>query len=133
MLVVKDFKDLLKHLLAQDVVHLNISEFDISLYALEDATKILFSTQVYDGGNFIPKSVRTSANQSASFTKNHISAFLRIDETKYQISLNYIGAVDFNNNSQLKFILDDFHWLANKWKLHLEEHGRNDLVHIKAK
>ena len=134
MLLEKEIQKLMNELGKSEVANVNISGATITARAFEDASKLFLSTPVYRGGNFIPKSVRHCLTHKAPFDENRIKTSFKVDEENFQIDLNYMGAVDHCNNKQ-RFIdlLEEFSWLAEKWRDYLDEHDKNDLVRIPVK
>lgn len=134
MLLEKEIQKLMNELGKSEMAKISISGATITARAFEDASKLFLSTPVYSGGNFIPKSVRQCLIHKAPFDENRIKTSLKVDEENFQIDLNYTGAVDHCNNKQ-RFIdlLEEFSWLAERWRDYLDEHDKNDLVRIPMK
>lgn len=131
MLLEKDLKRLLSHLGHDHVVQIPIGNNDLTLRIFDHASKIMISTPVYFGGNFIPSSVRKCALHKQPFTKDvDIKTNLNIDENKFLISLSYLD--DIENLKQMSFsqVIEDFGYVADEWRLILDENDKNDLVHI---
>jgi hypothetical protein len=134
MLLEKEIQKLMNELGKSEVAKINISGATITARAFEDASKLFLSTPVYSGGNFIPKSVRQCLTNKAPFDENRIKTSLKVNEENFQIDLNYLDFVDHCNNKQ-RFIdlLEEFSWLAEKWRDYLDDHDKNDLVRIPMK
>lgn len=136
MLVEKEIKKIFQKLLQDDIIRITLDGFDILVRVLEGPSKLILSTQVYFGGNFIPKSVRKCVSDRDPFISmegEHIKTQLIIDEEHFLINLNFIGGLENLNNESFRLLLEDFTWLANKWRDNLDEHDRNDLVHVRVK
>lgn len=132
MIVSKDIKKLFSHLLSNEVTEIAIDGMTVSLQILESSSKVSLSTAVYEGGNYIPKSVRKCLSEKVPFDHKVISTFLKVDEPHFQISLNYLGSFNQLNQQSLLNLLEEFSELANEWRFYLDEHDKNDLVHVYA-
>lgn len=137
MLVEKDLKLLFKKLFQDETAHFTVGGSDILIRIFDHASKLSLSTQVYFGGNFIPKSVRACVEQQSSsqspFSKSNMSTYLKIDENNFQVILNYLGKFDHLHSEYFKMLLEEFSWLADEWRFYLDEHDKQDLVHLRKK
>lgn len=134
MLIEKDLKKVLQQLLQNDVVNIDVGGgFSITMRIFDNASKLALSTPVYHGGNFIPKSVRNCISQKAPFNSESIKTYLTVDENRFQIFLNYLGTLDPVQNESFKGLLEDFSWLADEWRLYLDEHDKEDLIYVRSK
>ncbi len=126
----KLFEDLKKN--EQSVLFL--SEYDINVQIFIDSGKLLLTTPVYFGSNYIPGSVRNGIKKTPPFTKDRIMrTSLKVDEKHFRIFLQYLGAVEVFNSEKFVHLIEDFHYLAEEWRIYLDEHDKNDLVHIRSK
>lgn len=134
MLIEKALKKIFQDLVTQDNTQVFLSENDVTIRSFDHASKLILTTPVYFGGNYIPQSVRLGINKSPPFEKNQtIKIFFTIDEEHFRIFLNYRGMTDDMNNKKFVHLLEDFCFLANEWRIYLDEHDKNDLVHIKVR
>jgi len=133
MIVTKELKKLFQQLLQNEHAHITVGATDITIRIFDKATLFSLATEVYFGGNFIPKSVRASAEKPATFARGGIKTFLTIDEKAFKIYLNYMGRLDNMNNEGFRLLLEDFSWLAEQWRLYLDKHDKNDLIHVRVK
>lgn len=133
MVLSKELKRLFSHLLQEDATEISIDGVNISIQAIDRGTKIFLSAPIYLGGNYIPKSVRKSLNERVPFDQKIIPTFTEINESNFQISLNFSGQTSHLTQQSLQNILDEFGWLANQWRQYLDENDKNDLVHIWVK
>lgn len=134
MLVTKELKKLFQQLLQEDIAHITVAGSDITIRIFDKATQVSLSTEVYFGGNFIPKSVRSCLDKNAPFAaRSNIKAFVTLDENAFRIYLNYLGRLDNMNDESFRLLLEDFSWLADEWRLFLDEHDKNDLIHVNVK
>lgn len=134
MLLEKDLKKLFGQLLHNDVGVITLGNSDVKIRVFDNASKVSISSMVFSGGNFIPSSVRKSISHKAPFQdKSTIKTSLSLDEDNFQVGLHYLGSLEHLDNRSFKEVLEEFGWLADEWRLYLEEHGKNDLIHIHAK
>lgn len=129
MLVEKDLNKLLGELSQSSNAKIQLNGFPISIKMIESHCLYL-TTPVYYGGNYIPKSVRGCVNQKAPFDHLGIKTTLVIDEENFSISLNYRGLLELNSGESFVTLIEDFTWLAAKWREYLDEHDKLDLVHM---
>ena len=133
MLVEKDVQQILGLLAEGDSIKVPFDGSDIVIRSIDEASKLSLSSLVFDGGNFIPHSVRNSLSHKAPFYHPTIRTFLSVDEGNFQVKLNYLGQAEDLDHHHFKELLEEFGILAEKWRLYLEEHGKNDLVHVRVK
>lgn len=132
MIVEKELKKIFNQLVHADAAQISVGGFDIKIRVFDDASKIALSTLVYVGGNFIPKSVRTCITQKPPFHRSLLNTSLHINEEKFEIDLNYLGRLDNINKQSFIDLLEEFSWIAEEWRLFLDEHDKNDLVHVRV-
>ncbi|EFB42069.1 hypothetical protein pah_c016o137 [Parachlamydia acanthamoebae str. Hall's coccus] len=96
-------------------------------------SQISLLTQVYFGGNFIPKSVRRCLTGKAPFDDSALETFLTMDEGQFKIFLNYTGNIENLSHRTFIDVLEEFSHQADEWKLFLDEHDKNDLVYSHVK
>lgn len=133
MIVEKDLKKLFEELCCHDMGTISISGSPVTVRVFDQGSKLALATEVYNGGNYIPQSVRRCLLQKPPFRPAVIKTYLNVDENNYQISLNYLGPVDQISEPKFRDILEEFSWLAEEWRLFLDEHDKNDLVHVRVK
>lgn len=133
MLVAKELKKIFQQLLQEDVAQINVGGSSITIRIFDKATQFSLATEIYFGGNFIPKSVRAStSSKQTPFARSNIKTFVTIDENAFRIYLNYMGRLDNMNNEAFRLLLEDFSWLADEWRLFLDKHDKNDLIHVRV-
>ncbi len=125
-----NLQKILQELECLDHSSLSYHGYDIYISMVKPKKQILLKTQVYYGGNYIPDSVRKSASKKPIFDQSWIYTFTSIDEKKYGVHLNYKGNAAGLNSMKFKQVLEEFCWLADEWRLLLDEDDRNDLVYI---
>ena len=133
MLLEKDLQKLVYQLLQMDFAHIQLDGSDIRVGIFDKATKLSLSTCVYNGGNYIPKSVRKCVSQKAPFESKEIKVYLTVDEANFQIFLNYLGNIEVLNYLLFQELLSEFTHLVDEWRLYLDKHDKDDLVYIPIK
>lgn len=113
-------------------IHFSGSEITVNFY--DHASKVLLTTPVYLGTNYIPKSVRACISKKESVS-NGLRSHLTIDEDNYRILLNYNGILDRSKDEEevFKDLIEHFASLAEEWKAVLDEHDKNDLIYIHSR
>lgn len=133
MIIEKELRKLLHRLIKDEIAQITLGGSEVLVHVYDNATKISLSSPVYFGGNFIPLSVRKCVTQTPSFEKGRIKTELKLDEQTCQISLKYVGGLEFLSKRNFVDLLEEFSWLADEWRLFLDEHDKNDLIHICVK
>lgn len=128
-----NFQQVIKHLMNGDIIQLTFNASDIHARYVEDASKLSLSTAVYAGGNYIPASVRRSLSKKFLVSHPSIQTFLTIDEQAFQINLHFLGEAEFVDHHEFKEIVEEFSEIAEKWRVYLDEHDKNDLIYVRAK
>lgn len=133
MVVSKEFKRILDKLSAKEPAMIVLSGLPIAVRVFDEGNKLALATSVYEGGNYIPAGVRKCLSLKAPFKPRAIQhTFLKIDEERFQISLNFLGQLEPLNDQRLHDLLEEFNELAGEWRLFLDEHDKNDLVHVRV-
>lgn len=133
MIIEKELRKLLHRLIKDEIAQITLGGSEVLVHVYDNASKISLSSPVYFGGNFIPLSVRKCMSQIPKFEKGHIKTELKLDEQTNQISLKYIGGLESLNKRKFVDLLEEFSWLADEWRLFLDEHDKNDLIHVRVK
>lgn len=133
MIVENEIKKIIEELKQSKTTSFTFEGFDIEISVLDHSSKLFLATPVYSGGNYIPKSVRHCISQKAPFDQFNINTYLTVDENRFQISLNYLGQVYSLTSQSFRGLLEDFSTLAQEWRLFLDEHDKNDLIHVRVK
>ena len=133
MIIQKDLKRLFAQLLHDDFARITIDGAEVLVRIYDRAAKFSLVTPVYFGSNFIPNSVRQCVAKRAPFDHGEIKTFLTVDENNFQINLNYLGTTEPLSNQFFVELLEQFSWLAQEWRLYLDENDKNDLIHIRVK
>lgn len=97
----------------------------------EGFNKLVISTSVFDGGNYIPDSVRRGVNAKSVFPQCNIRTFFTLDEKKFQVVLNFSTDMD-KGFGEFSDWVHEFLWMANEWRFILERYGKEDLVFVYA-
>lgn len=133
MLVDKSFKHLVHQLLNGQVMHVSFGEFALTIHYVDENSKIVITTPVFNGGNYIPPSVRCSISHRGPGFHSKIRSYLTVDEGHFQVVLNYLGQAENLKQDELKLLLEEFNYIAEEWREYLEQHGKNDLIRISVK
>lgn len=133
MLVEKDIQHILSHLAGGDSVKVPYDGSDIFIRTIDEASKLSLTALVYEGGNYIPNSVRLCLSRKSPFFHPTVLTFLTVDENRFQVKINYLGQAQDISHEIFKELLEEFGVIAEKWRLYLEEHGKSDLIHVKVK
>lgn len=130
MLLDHQVKQLFYDLIHHEAARIKMGRGEIFVRIFDDSSKMVLSTPVYSGDKFIPFNVRRCVTTHRPLEENSIPTFLKLDEQKYQVHLHYLGTVDSLNHQKFKKLLQEFHWIAEEWRDILDEHDRNDLIHV---
>lgn len=85
------------------------------------------NASVYKGTNYIPPSVRQALQKNAPFESPLPTSFV-ISEEQFEVVLQ--SEVPLNPAESLNPALEEFALLSSEWREWLDQHDRNDLVHI---
>lgn len=130
MLAQKELKKLFHQLFEKEIVEINLGGSTVTIRFHADESKFFLSSSVYFGGNFIPNSVRKCLTYKTPFVQD-LKTYLTIIEDKFQIDLNYVGTLDNLNGEKFKELLEEFSWLSDEWRLFLDDHDKNDIIHVR--
>ena len=133
MLLEKDLKKLFHQLISEDIAQISLGNSDITVRVLDGESKLILTTPVYFGGNFIPISVRNCLSLKSPFDQATIKTSLSVDDKNFSVYLNYLGSLDNLNHKGFSDLLEEFTWLADEWRLFLDERDKNDLIHVRVK
>lgn len=133
MIVEKELRKLLHQLIKEETAHIKLGDSDVTVHIFDNATKIYLSSLVYFGGNFIPKSVREGILKKPRFDDGHLPSTFALDEERFRISLNYVGRLDHLKKRMFIDLLEEFSVLADEWRLYLDDHDKQDHIHVRAK
>lgn len=106
--------------------------FQISVRQIDDASKVLLSTSVYQGDSYFPKSVKHSIKEALN-PESSFHTFLTVDEERFNITLNYLGKAEDLSEEEFKAILNEFSCTALQWRQYFEDHEKKDLVYVTAR
>lgn len=128
MVIVQEINKLVKRLLSHEVVQVKLDDMLIQI-SMEDRGLVSMVTEVYEGSNFIPPSVR-QATRDAHIGLASNYTHLTIDEPNFRIFLNYQGKLKDIDNHIFSEMLTDFAAQAIEWRLHLDDNDRKDHVYL---
>lgn len=132
MLVEKEIQRLLKILASGDPVKIAQDGSEIFVRYMDNLSKLSLTTAVYEGGNYIPSSVRKCLSHKFSHIPS-IRTYLTIDEDHFKIHLNYLGQAPRLTDGHFESLIEEFTSLAEKWRLYLDKHDKDDLVYVRVK
>lgn len=130
MIIDKELKKLFDQLTHENTAQIDIAGSNITVSMFNHGSILSLATPIYYGGNYIPKSVRDCIKEKVPFDRGRIKTSLTVEEEKFQILLNYKGFVANLTHQKFIDLLDEFTWFAEEWRYFLDEHDKNDLVHI---
>lgn len=133
MIVDRQLHKLFQDLKKDRSLSFNYSGVPIMIRVFDHDAKLSLSAAVYEGGNYIPTSVRNCLTLKSSFPTSWMKTQLVIDEENYQISLNYLGSLNHLTDAKFSHLLEEFNELVGAWRFMLDEHDRNDLIHVRMK
>ncbi|BBI18016.1 hypothetical protein [Neochlamydia sp. S13] len=132
MIIEQDLKKIFQKLDHDQVLHLQLNENELGIKVFDGASKIFLTTRVYNGDNFIPKSVRNGIARKAPWSRASIKTFLSVNENQYHVDLNYLGLLQQMNAQSFALLMEDFARLAYGWRVYLDEQDQNDLIHVRV-
>lgn len=133
MVLEKNIKDLLNHLLHHEVAYLDLNGSQITVEATHGQERLSLSTSVYRGENYIPPSVRLCLKPGYPGPASHIRTTLSLDEESFIISLQHISAFQSHDSQSMVRLLEEFSWLAEEWRQILDDNDRRDLIYVRVK
>ena len=133
MLVGKEIKKALDRLNSGNTVEFVYEGSPVMAQLVDESSKIILSSTVYNGVSYIPKSVRTSLANKQTFLNPHIRTFLTVDESRFCVFLNYIGHSNAITDDNLTKLFFEFGKIAEKWRNYLDENDKKDLLPIRVK
>lgn len=102
----------------------------IEVKSCANSSKLWLSTVIYDGGNYIPSSVRNTLQSPSPVPRSPIPTFVTVDESKFQLVLNYLGLLPEDGPQQFKDLLEQFAWDAEEWRYYLDDFDKRDLIRV---
>lgn len=137
MPIVNEYRKIFQQLMQDSVAQITVGGINITIRIYDNARKFSLVTEVYFGGNFIPKSVRDCISKQPKFSKESpkdlIKTYPTMDEKNFRIYLNYLGLLEGMNNESFRVVLEEFSWLAEEWRLFLDENDKHDLIYVRVK
>lgn len=130
MVVEQDLQKLFQNLLKSDDATITVGGSDVLVRIVDQGAAVVLTTPIYSGGNYIPTSVRNSIKTTPPFSSTAIRTDLLLSEENFQVTLRYTGSTDNLNTESFRVLLEEYAWLADEWRLLLDEQDRNDRVHI---
>lgn len=110
---------------------LTLGLFDIQWARSPDRRMVYLATPIFDGGNYVPQSVRRAVGQAGLHAQGGgVGVALAIDEARFQVVLHYRTEEGVTNPDALGHIMDEFLALADEWHRLLDEYGEQDLIYV---
>jgi hypothetical protein len=133
MLIEKDISKILNQLASGDSIRVAFDDTDITIRFVDGGTKLSLTALVFDGGNYIPSSIRSCLSLKSPFPHTSLLTYLSLDEQHFQVRLNYLGHTETITQTYFKEILEEFGWIAAQWRTYLNERGKNDLIYVRVR
>lgn len=133
MIIDKEIQKLLKGLDGKKTLSFNFDGAPFTMTVSDHGSQFALSAIVYEGGNYIPGSVRKCLENHAMIPYSPLKTSLKIDEDKFQIALYHNAALHNFNDVKFQNLLEEFNSLVEEWRFKLDEHDRNDLIHVRVK
>ena len=133
MLLENDLNSLLSGLAQNKNAEVFLHGSVLTLELIDQASsKLLLSTPVYNGGNYIPKSVREGLKKHPDFSRHAMHTNFVVDEENFIVTLAHNNSLLETTKARLVDILEEFSILADEWRLYLDEQDKNDLIHVRT-
>lgn len=140
MLIEKDIHKIFNsRFITEDHLKVDFDGSEVFIRFMDHSSKLSLITVVYNGGNYIPSSVRNCLSHKSPIFQQlpnyrpGIKTFLTVDEQHFQIRLNYLAAPgETLTYREFKELLEDFGIIAENWRLYLDENDKNDLVYVRV-
>lgn len=133
MVVDREIKRLVDHIVHGEFSTIFVFGNPVSVSLSDSDTKVSLSAPIYEGGNYIPKSVRECLVKKAPFQSHLMRTFFKVDEERFHISLHYSAPLAHLEQHEFKEILEEFGSLAEEWRLYLDDHDKRDLIYVPVK
>ena len=130
MVIEKELKKLVLDLSRKNHAELELSGFTIAIDSYEEGSWVSLSTAIYRGGDYIPPSVRRCILDKPLFVRGALEAELKLFEESCLIKLTYLSKLNCIDCPEFFNVLEDFRWLAGKWRDYIDENDQNDLVYV---
>lgn len=105
---------------------------EILVRMIDHGEKIKLTTPVYCGGNYMPAKVRQAASNKNLIRSDFINYELIIKEQTFEVILVYVEDTHALDLKRLKEDLEEFAWLADEWRLLLDQEDHNDRIHVRV-
>lgn len=129
MISENEIDQIIENLIKHQHIEMKIDGEIVVFRFSEGFKKIEISSSVFNGDNYIPKSIRRGINAPSVFPYSFIKTYFTVDERKFQVILNFTRILD-NGFSDFESWLKEFLWLAKEWRHIIEDHGREDLLFV---
>lgn len=131
MLLERDVQRLVTHLVQAGSAEVELLGATVILQLLGSDNKLLVSTEIFSGMDYVPPSVRQALGEDLPIpVAATIRTFPKIDEPSATVHLHCLSILSGVDSVQLKALLEEFAWLADEWRRHLNDRGRDDLIRV---
>lgn len=132
MIVQQEVQKLFHNLIHRESGIIVVGGSEILVRMIDHGEKIKLTTPVYVGGNYLPSKVRHAASNINLIRSELINYELIIDEEKFEVILKYVEDTNSLDLNKLKEDLEEFAWLADEWRLLLDQEDHNDRIHVRV-
>lgn len=110
---------------------IQISQFFVELTLLEKGELISLRTIIYEGGDYLPQSIRLCIHGGElRVTAGNIHVELMIDEENKSVLLHAQMEWKAGSIGDLRELLHEFVQLAEEWRRLLDDYGEQDLIYV---
>lgn len=131
MVAESDIKTVLDDLKEHGIAQISVLRSVVQAKVCADTSKLWLSTSIYEGGNYIPQSVRESIKAPAPIPFSQLATFVTVDENNFRLILNYIGLLKEVDYQQFKSIVEQFGRDAEEWRYYLDDFDKRDLMYVR--
>lgn len=133
MLEQKEIRRAWSDLGRDEFLNIHYDGAEIIVRSVDNSSKLSLASLVYEGSNFIPKSIRRCLTLTPPFSSRFVPTFLTVDEGHFQVKLNYLGRVEDLSEGKFRVLIEEFGLITGQWRDYLDDHGKRDLLPIHVK
>lgn len=128
MLTDRDIQTVIYQLIQNGIVQFPMEGELVTMSIYDGGRKYSLSTAVYASvGRYVPHSVRHCVLQAPLGQEDRLRTFVQVHEESYRVFLHSLGSMSHMDHHTFREVLREFAKISNRWRLLLDEHGRNDL------
>ena len=102
--------------------------FELTAKLFDDGSQVYLSTPVMIYRTDLSPAVRDAVREGATVEGSQLDGFLRLDESKGIVYLDYLGPMEAESGVEYIHLLQEFIWIANEWRYRLDLKGKLDLT-----